>query len=446
MYREIDEKIINKNLGKLEDKAKEIYLNNYEPKLTELNEVYKIIKDYIKEKDLIIYGGYAQNALIKIHEKKKVFYKEIDVPDIEFYTHEPQKDLIQLCDILNEKKFKFVEGVEGVHNETYNLFVNFHGYLDISYMPKNILDNCPTIRTEGMRMTHPHFMFVDALRVYTDPMTSYFRLSKTFSRFTTLMDYFPFNEEAIYNIIHFNVTISEKEYDKITKFIRKQIIRNSKLIMIGFHPFNRLMKKAEMPKTHYIQEYYYQVISDNYNNDKDKILNLLNKNFKNITKKSYYKFFQFCDKSTEYYYKDQLILRLYGNNGRCNVHKYSNKKKIHYGTFQLILMYCLIHYNIAIIRNNKFIQKVNITMMTRLLKARDTYLEKRNLNVLDKTPFEEFTMECIGKPYDILRESRIKLKENIKKGKKAKFRYTPKGTPGKVPNYIFENSSGDVKN
>jgi len=112
MYRDIDKDIINKNLGKLEDKAAEIVLNNYEPKLSELKEVYKIIKDYIKEKDFIIYGGYAQNALIKIHDKKKVFYREIDVPDIEFYTHEPQKDLIQLCDILHKKNYKYVEGSE----------------------------------------------------------------------------------------------------------------------------------------------------------------------------------------------------------------------------------------------------------------------------------------------------------------------------------------------
>ena len=111
-----------------------------------------------------------------------------------------------------------------------------------------------------------------------------------------------------------------------------------------------------------------------------------------------------------------------------------------------MFMFCLIHYNIGTIRNNKFIQKVNITMITRLLKARDTYLEKRNLNVLDDTPFEEFTMDCIGKPYDMLREGRIKLKENIKKGRKTKFRYNPKGTPGKVPNYVFDNSSGELKN
>jgi len=446
MYRDVDKDIITKNLVKLEDKAKEIVLNNYEPTFSELKEVYKIIKDYIKEKDLIIYGGYSQNALIKLHDEKNVFYRDIDVPDIEFYTAEPQKDLIQLCDILYKKNYKYVEGVEGIHNETYNLFVNFHGYLDISYMPKNILDNCPTIRTEGMRMTHPHFMYTDALRVYTDPMTSYFRLSKTFSRFTTLMNYFPFNEQAIYNTLDFNVTLSEKEYDEITRFIRKQIVRNSKLVMIGFHTFNRLMKKAEMPKTHYIQEYYYQVISDNYIDDRDKIFNLLKNNFTNITKKSYYKYFQFLDKTTEYYYKDQLILRLYGNNERCTVYQYSKKKKINYGTFQLILMYCLIHYNIATVRNNNFIKKINITMITRLLKARDTYLEKRNLNVLDDTPFEEFTMECIGKPYNILRESRIKLKANIKKGRQAKFRYTPRGNPGKVPNYRFDNSSGELKN
>ena len=64
-------------------------------------------------------------------------------------------------------------------------------------------------------------------------------LNKIYLRCNKLMNYYPFNQNLIYNDISFNVNINEKEYDSITKFIRKKIVRNNKLIMIGFQAFNR---------------------------------------------------------------------------------------------------------------------------------------------------------------------------------------------------------------
>ena len=150
-------------------------------------------------------------------------------------------------------------------------------------------------------------MLTDAYRIYTDPMTSYRILGKTFKRFNKLMKYYPFNQNLIYNNISFDVNLSEKEYDNITLFIRKKIVRNSKLIMIGFHAFNRLMSKANMPNNHFVQEQYYQLVTYDYEGDKNKIFNLLKNKFSDITKKSYYKYFQYLDETTEYYYKNQLI-------------------------------------------------------------------------------------------------------------------------------------------
>lgn len=447
MYREKDIEIVNNNLSSLEDKAREKFLTTFEPTLDEFKKVYNIIKDYIRDNNLIVYGGYAQNALIKKLDSKETFYKEIDLADIEFYSYEPLKDLINLCDLLTKKGFKYVEGKEGVHNETYKIFVNFHNYLDLSYMPKNIFMNFPTINAEGMKITHPNTMLIDAYRIYTDPMTSWRILSKTFSRFNKLMSFYPFNENLIYNNISFSVRLNEKDYDKIMKLIRKRIIHNSKLIMVGFHPFNRLMKKANMPNNFYVHEPYYQLITDNLNNDSKKILNILNSKFSNIKMNRYYKYFQYFDETVEYFYKDQLILRLYGNNEKCIVYKYSPKKKTNYGTFQLQILFLLIHNFIGIIRKNKFTETFNMTMILRLLKARDTFLEKNNMNVLDNSPFQEFTIDCIGDTKDLLRASLLEGLNRKKQGKQMKFSYrsSQNGKPGKIPNYIFDNSSGEIK-
>ena len=42
--------LLNKNLSSLEDNAKQIYLNNYEPTIHEIKSVYADIMNFIKEK------------------------------------------------------------------------------------------------------------------------------------------------------------------------------------------------------------------------------------------------------------------------------------------------------------------------------------------------------------------------------------------------------------
>ena len=137
-------------------------------------------------------------------------------------------------------------------------------------------------------------------------------------------------------------------------------------------------------------------------------------------------------------------MRLYGNNERCIVYNYSSKKKTNFGTSQLLILYFLANYNLAIIRQNRFNQTVTMTMITRLFKARDKFLEKSNLTILDKSPFQEFTMKCIGDTVNPLRQALLTGLKRRKAGKKMKFSYRPSGTPGKVPDYRFDDISGNL--
>ena len=41
-----------------------------------------------------------------------------------------------------------------------------------------------------------------------------------------------------------------------------------------------------------------------------------------------------------------------------------------------------------------------------------------------------------------MRKARLNTIEKLKKGKRVKFRYEPKGSAGKVPNYNFEITTG----
>ena len=109
------------------------------------------------------------------------------------------------------------------------------------------------------------------------------------------------------------------------------------------------------------------------------------------------------------------------------------------------MLYLLVDYNLAKINNDKAEEANILSLIVRLMSIRDKYLDARDLTVLDKSPFQEFTYQCFGEPVDPIRSARLKMQEKKDLGKKIKFRYNPTGNPGKVPSFKFDNSSGKKK-
>jgi len=262
MYRSEDIVKINENIDKIKEDAQYAYKEFNDPTIKESSNVYKEIIEFIKKKQRVVYGGYAQNLLIMSKNKEDVFYKEIngafynwpDIADVEFYSPTPIEDLIELTEYLYKKKFEHIEASGGQHDGTYKIFVNFIHYCDVSYIPINIYNTMPIIKVDGLKCVHPHFMMVDSYRIFTDPMTSYWRLDKTIRRFQKIFKHFPVDQSKN------NKKIELKKSTDTDDFIRKQIIHNSKLIVVGFYGFDYYVKKSI--DKYAINNYpYYELIS-----------------------------------------------------------------------------------------------------------------------------------------------------------------------------------------
>ncbi len=451
MYRIKDLELIDENINKIKDSASKEYKTLYEPTLVEISNVYNEIKKYIRKTKKIVYGGFAQNLLLTSKNPDESFYKIIDgvyynwpdVADIEFFSSCPLDDIIKLTEELHAKGFKHVEGKEGIHPETYKIFVNFINYCDISYMPANVYGNLPIIEVDGIKCAHPHFMMVDTYRILTDPMTSYWRLDKTINRFQKLLKYFPIDQKYAKEPIIFKNIESAKSSDLILKIIRKKIIQKSKLVVVGYYACDYYLKKVDKKLSLGILPYY-EAISNNLATDGKKIYKYLINRFGNkITTKEFYPFISFTDKRIEYYHMGQLVFRLYGNNERCIVYNYSRKKHTHFGTFNLIFMYLLFNYFIGIITHDKISVKIYSSLLTKLFNGRNTYLDQRNKTVLDSSPFQDFTLKCYGVPTDPMRHALLAGLQKIQQGKRVKFRYNPTGSPCNPPDFHFTNCSGN---
>ena len=118
MYRIEDIEKINKNIDKIKDEAAKEYKTLYEPTLNEISKVYNSIKNYIRKKGRVAYGGFAQNLLIMKKNSDDSFYKVIDgafynwpdLADMEFYSPTPLADIIELTEELYSQGYKQVEG------------------------------------------------------------------------------------------------------------------------------------------------------------------------------------------------------------------------------------------------------------------------------------------------------------------------------------------------
>lgn len=161
-----------------------------------------IIWEFVLSRNRIVYGGAALNALISgmdTLESPRTEESEDEVTDIEFYSPEPGRDVVELCDIFKSAPgMEFVQGREAVHVGTMTISVQFRRCCDITFMPRKTVEMLPIMRLmSGVRCVHPHVMAMDLLRMLTEPDTSYWRLEKAFARLRLLEEHFPLTWEYV---------------------------------------------------------------------------------------------------------------------------------------------------------------------------------------------------------------------------------------------------------
>ena len=124
----------------------------------DIKDIIKIVEDFIKQKNLICYGGTAINNILPSEDQ---FYnKELEVPDYDFFTINALDNAKELADIYYKKGFTDVEAKAGQHHGTYKVFVNYMPIADITFLPKQIFNSLKkdSIRVGGILYTPPNYL------------------------------------------------------------------------------------------------------------------------------------------------------------------------------------------------------------------------------------------------------------------------------------------------
>lgn len=459
LYKSEDIELYKENIDEIINKVTKMKLELLEPKKSEYNEVMNVILDFIKTNKRKVYGGFALNELVKeVAPVEKIYDEDLTTPDIDFYSFDPINDLMKLCNELHQKGFKYVNGREAMHKETYTLFVNFTAICDISYVPRNIYNKMPFKEIKGIYYIHPQFMTIDYLRMLTDPLVSYWRIDKSFKRFFFLQKNYP--------LIHVDKPIKIEKSDKSTKYaldiIHEYLKTKSSCIVIGFYALNYFINESNITEKtkniKIIDTPYYEVISVNYRDDAKGLIDKLKLQFPSggIKIVEHYPFFQLCGHSVSIYLEKELIAIIYSNFDRCQPFlevksiKFDNgkanieKNNIILGTFTLTLLYALIMIMRARTIEDNDVKNVYTTIVSHLIQSRNYYLENNKKTIFDNTIFQEFTTDCKGVTMMPDREKRLDIEKKKKQNKKYLFSYDPASGIKQVDStFRFSNSSGN---
>lgn len=479
LYNQSDISYLSNNWDDIMKKVDEQKLKVFEPSLKEMQDIKKIILDFIKSKKRKIYGGEALDYLIRNKNPEDAIYKDVNkVNDIDFYSPSPLDDLIELCNILHEQKFKDVIGQEAQHQETYSIFVNTVNYCDISFMPGNIYHKMPFVQINGYFITGPQFMVIDYFRMFTDPLISFWRIGtdkmKAIARFELLTRYYPL--PSIKNESKQSIELSEltTEQEIIMKHIYNFILNKKTIMAIGLYAYNYLLYESGIhekknSKLYKIQPLkFFELISTNYREDClgliEELKSIVSINKDKITYTEFYPYFQFTGHSVEIYYDNVLMAKIYTNNKKCIPYQsvpavdfiYNKPRQerekgkqdmIRLGTYQVVLLYMLINMIRARTNDNEKNKQMYYSMIAVLINARNYYLESNNLSILDDTVFKDFVVYCMGDTKPPERERQEKIKQRKLKNKPYVFRYNPDdGIREATNNYVFSNSSGNPIN
>ena len=434
MFTNKDIEVFDNKIDDLEDSAEILTDKVNEGLIKNQKAIISIIESYIKEHQLIVYGGNAQNLAIKKIDPKGVFYDDKDVHDYDVYSFDPINDAINLTKQIFKAGFKNILAIEAIHVETYSIKYYGTPLCDFSYMPKYIFDNLPILSVDGFKIVNPYLAYIDFMRMFNDPLTSSsFRWSKNFERFNMMQKYYPLTSKELKNDIKDNIDKS------IEKDLRKIISKSDSLIYTGIECFN---KYASLCKCDKLGLEYLTLVSTNYLNDVKMILSELKKKY-NITTQERYPFFQFWDFSIDIRINDKLVCKIYKNNNICIPFK--EVKNVKYASFTYNLMWVMIekfYYSIYDAdcsgrpkQNNEIIKRYD-QIINGMLFIKDKYLKEHKKTFLDDTIFQHFvTDKCSGVP---LNPSDIKNKIKNYRG----FKFDPNKKAASNENHIYTNISG----
>lgn len=151
-----------------------------------LRKALNIVEEFLRQSGRICYGGMAINAHLPPATKFYDFSKTL--PDYDFFTPEPEKDVHELTRQLKNGGFDDVSARMGMHEGTMKIFVNYNGVADITFLPQWLYNNLKrkAIHEDGITYADADFLRMNMYLELSRPHGEVERWEKVYKRLVLL--------------------------------------------------------------------------------------------------------------------------------------------------------------------------------------------------------------------------------------------------------------------
>jgi len=149
-----------------------------------------IVERFLRKKRRVCYGGQAINALLPA--KDKFYDPEYTIPDYDFFSPMPDKDVDELIDMLEEEGFDNVSKKAGVHEGTLKVYVNYVAVADCSEINPKLFEIIQkrSVAKDGIHYCDPDFLRMMMYLELSRPRGDVSRWKKVFERLSLLNKYY----------------------------------------------------------------------------------------------------------------------------------------------------------------------------------------------------------------------------------------------------------------
>ena len=221
----------------------------------ETSKILNIVENYIRQNNLICYGGIAINALLP--KGQKIYNEEVDLPDYDFFSPNALEDAKKLADEFYRNGFEEVEAKAAQHHNTFKVYVNFIGVADITYVNPELFKSIKkkAVKVNGILYTDANFLKMGMYLELSRPGGDTDRWEKVLKRLLLINKYYPIDEKKCANV-NFQRRMEHPEnakelYDKV-----KDVLIEENVIFFGgyalshyknYMPANYKKKIAKIP-------------------------------------------------------------------------------------------------------------------------------------------------------------------------------------------------------
>lgn len=200
----------------------------------EVQDMIKIVEDFIKKKTLICYGGVAIDALLP--EQDKIYNKDVELSDYDFFSANALDDAKELADMYVKNGYTEVEAKAGSHQGTFKVFCNFLGVADITYMPKELFNAIKrdAVRVKGILYCPPNYLKMAMYLELSRPAGQIDRFEKVFKRLTLLNKYYPLTSTDCNQLEYQREMEDTSKEEEIFQNVRSTLINQGVVFFGGY--------------------------------------------------------------------------------------------------------------------------------------------------------------------------------------------------------------------